>query len=168
MSKQDLKDEHKRREGDPIIKRRIRDHQRELMEKIKSSSNVKNADVVVVNPTHYAVCLKFDINKDVAPIITAKGKDYWALSIKQVARDHGRPIVESAQLARTLYEYPLHTPVPESSYAQVGSIYRSHDLIKQSDHSMNVKSNNLDNSQCTDSVSDIHEAPIGESGENGH
>lgn len=102
MSLQEIKDEHKEQDGDPLIKSKIRQMQ---MQRARSRmmSAVPEASVIVTNPTHYAVALKYDHGAMAAPIVVAKGVDAIALKIREVATAHGVPIVENVPLARALY-----------------------------------------------------------------
>jgi len=102
MSKQELKDEHKQMEGDPMIKSRIRQKMREVSMR-RMMQEVPHADVVITNPTHYACALKYDQGRGGAPILVAKGKDLMALRIKDVAQENFVVLVEDKPLARTLY-----------------------------------------------------------------
>lgn len=102
MSKQEIKEEHKAREGDPLIKARIRKVQREVATR-KMMSEIPKADVVVTNPTHIACVLKYS-DKLPAPQLVAKGADFMAEKIKQIARDNNIPIVENKPLARTIFK----------------------------------------------------------------
>lgn len=103
MSKQEVKDEFKQIEGDPQIKQRIRQKQQEISQ-TRMMQDVPKADVIIRNPTHYAVAIKYDIDVDNAPIIVAKGADYIALKIIQIAEEAGVEITENKPLARGLYE----------------------------------------------------------------
>jgi flagellar biosynthetic protein FlhB len=102
MTKQEVKDEYKQIEGDPIVKNRIRQAQREASKK-RQLDDVPKADVVVANPTHFAVALMYDRSKAPAPVVVAKGQDLMALRIKDVAKEHGVPVVENKPLAQALY-----------------------------------------------------------------
>lgn len=103
MSKQDIKDEFKKTEGDPIIKGRIREKQRR-MALMRMMQEVPKADVVITNPTHFAIALKYDASKMEAPTIIAKGMDHVALRIKEIAKENGVMTMENRPLARALYE----------------------------------------------------------------
>lgn len=103
MSKQEVKDEYKQTEGDPFIKGKIKEKQ-QRMSMNRMIQNVPTADVIIRNPTHFAVALKYNIEKDAAPIVVAKGQDYMALTIIRVAEEHKITIVENRPLARSLYE----------------------------------------------------------------
>ena len=121
MSKQEIKDEMKNMEGDPLIKAKIRQKQMEMSSK-RMMSEVPNADVVITNPTHYAVALKYDETKH-APIIVAKGMDHVAQQIKKVARENNVHIVQNPPLARSLYnDVDLDRPIPEALYAAVAEV----------------------------------------------
>lgn len=102
MSKQEVKDEHKQDEGDPQVKRRMRRQMREAIKR-RAMNDIKQATVLVVNPTHVAVALRYDVERDPAPIMLARGLDELALQMRQEARKHGVPIVENRPLARSLY-----------------------------------------------------------------
>jgi flagellar biosynthetic protein FlhB len=119
MSKQEVKDEMKNMEGDPLIKSKIRQIQMEASRK-RMMAEVPNADVVITNPTHYAVAIKYDRTKDKAPKVVAKGVDHLAQKIKEIAREHDVMIVENKPLARQLYaEVELEQEIPEKLYKAV-------------------------------------------------
>ncbi|WP_246042099.1 flagellar biosynthesis protein FlhB [Cohnella pontilimi] len=103
MSKQDIKDEYKNTEGDPLIKGKIKERQRR-MAMMRMMQEVPKADVVITNPTHFAVALQYDGSKMDAPTIVAKGQDYMALRIREIARKNDVVIMENKPLARALYE----------------------------------------------------------------
>lgn len=103
MSKQDIKDEYKKTEGDPIIKGRIKERQRKMALQ-RMMQEVPKADVVITNPTHFAIALKYDASKMAAPTIIAKGMDHVALRIKEIAKENGVITMENKPLARALYE----------------------------------------------------------------
>ncbi|MFC4103551.1 flagellar biosynthesis protein FlhB [Paenibacillus xanthanilyticus] len=102
MSMQDIKDEYKKSEGDPLIKGKIRERQRRMAMQ-RMMSDVPKADVVITNPTHYAVALRYDGTKMEAPTIVAKGADYVALRIREIAKNNGVVTMENKPLARALY-----------------------------------------------------------------
>ena len=102
MTKQEVKEDYKRTEGDPLLRSRIRQKQREISGQ-RMMREVPKADVVVTNPTHYAVALKFVSEQSAAPIVVAKGQRLIAQRIKDIAAEAGVPIVENVQLARTLF-----------------------------------------------------------------
>ena len=122
MTKQEVKDETKDAEGDPQIKGRIRSmrlaqHRRRLRKIIPT------ADVVITNPTHYAVALKYDRETMAAPVVLAKGVDYLALRIKDIAREHKVMLVENRFLARELYSQTKEgEEIPEALYAAVAEV----------------------------------------------
>lgn len=103
MSKQDIKDEYKKMEGDPIIKGKIRERQRRMAMQ-RMMQEVPKADVIITNPTHFAVALKYDGSKMEAPEIVAKGQDYVALRIRELAKEHGVMTIENKPLARALFQ----------------------------------------------------------------
>ena len=121
MSKQEVKDEMKNMEGDPLIKSKIRQKQMEMSGQ-RMMAEVPDADVVITNPTHYAVALKYDDTKH-APVIIAKGMDHVAQQIKKIARENEVHIVQNPPLARSLYnEVDLDQPIPEALYAAVAEV----------------------------------------------
>ncbi|MNM96256.1 Flagellar biosynthetic protein FlhB [compost metagenome] len=103
MSKQDIKEEYKKMEGDPLIKGKIRERQRRMALQ-RMMQEVPKADVIITNPTHFAVALKYDGSKMDAPEVLAKGQDYVALRIKEIAKEHGVVTVENKPLARALFQ----------------------------------------------------------------
>lgn len=123
MSKQEIKDEYKQMEGDPQVKARIKKVQMEMTKK-RMMQDIPSADVVITNPTHYAVAIRYDQEKnDMAPKIVAKGIDHLALRIKEVARDHGVQIVENPPLARDLYKScEINDTIPERLYKAVAEV----------------------------------------------
>lgn len=122
MSKQEIKDEHKKTEGDPLIKSKIRQRQREMAMR-RMMQEIPHADVVITNPTHYAVALKYEAEEMDAPIVVAKGADYLALKIRDIARNHDIIIVENKPLARTLYQRTeIGDEVPEDLFATVAEV----------------------------------------------
>ncbi len=122
MSKQEVKDEMKNMEGDPRIKAKIRQIQMQAVQK-RMMANIPEADVVITNPTHYAVAIKYEEGKHHAPVVIAKGKDNLALKIKEVAREHGIHIVQNPPLARSLYaEVEIDRPIPEALFAAVAEV----------------------------------------------
>ena len=121
MTKQEVKDEHKEMEGDPLVKSRIRTVQMEAARK-RMMQAVPDATVVITNPTHLAVALKYDDQKMFAPKIVAKGAGKVAEKIKEIARKHGVPVVEDKPVARALFKFELNTFVPEELYIAVAKI----------------------------------------------
>ncbi|MDQ0245699.1 flagellar biosynthetic protein FlhB [Bacillus fengqiuensis] len=122
MSKQDIKDEHKNIEGDPQIKSKIKQKQRE-MAMSRMMQEVPNADVVITNPTHYAIALKYDEEKMDTPFVVACGVDYIAQKIKGIAQSHDIVMVENRPLARALYEQTdVGDPIPEEFFKAVAEI----------------------------------------------
>ncbi|TYA14340.1 flagellar biosynthesis protein FlhB [Paenibacillus faecis] len=103
MSKQDIKDEYKKMEGDPLIKGKIRERQRRMALQ-RMMQEVPKADVIITNPTHFAVALKYDGTQMEAPQVIAKGQDFVALRIKEIAKEHGVVTIENKPLARALFQ----------------------------------------------------------------
>lgn len=123
MSKQEIKDEYKNMEGDPQVKGRIRRIQMQMAQK-RMMSNVPNADVVITNPTHYAVALKYDNKVNSAPVLVAKGIDFLALRIKDIAKENDVTIIENPALARALYEQiELDKEIPNEFYKAIAEVF---------------------------------------------
>jgi len=122
MTKQEVKDEYKLMEGDPQIKGKIRQKQRQ-MSAMRMMSRVPEADVVITNPTHYAVALKYDDKISGAPLVTAKGQDYVARKMKEIAKESGVEIVENPPLAQSLYALcEIDEEIPADFYQAVADI----------------------------------------------
>lgn len=121
MSKQELKEEYKEIEGDPRVRARIKSLQRDMARK-RMMQEVPKADVVITNPTHFAVALQYDPAKMSAPAVTAKGANLIAEKIKEIAQKSGVPIFEDKPLARTLYKLNLHQEIPETLYKAMAAI----------------------------------------------
>lgn len=122
MTKQEVKDEFKQTEGDPFTKSRIREKQRK-MSLNRMIQQVPLADVIVRNPTHYAVALKYDIDQDQAPIVLAKGQDFMAKRIIDIAEKHKILITENKPLAQTLYKtVEINDCIPAELYQAVAEL----------------------------------------------
>ena len=122
MTKQEVKDEYKQMEGDPLVKSKIRQIRNERARQ-RMMENVPKADVVIVNPTHYAVALEYKLNEMPAPKVTAKGVDTLALRIKAVAEEHDIPIVENPPLARALFaSTELDQTIPIEHFQAVAEV----------------------------------------------
>jgi len=122
MTKQQVKDERKQSDGDPVIKSKIRSIQMQ-MAKSRMMAKVPEADVVVANPTHYAVALKYDATKAPAPIVVAKGVDLMAFKIREIAENNGVTVVENPPLARTLYKLvQIDAIIPAELFAAVAEV----------------------------------------------
>lgn len=122
MTKQEVKDEYKNTEGDPQIKGRQRRKMQEVSQK-RMMQDVPKADVVITNPTHLAVALKYDAQESAAPVVLAKGEDYLAQKIKDVAREHQIEIVENKPLARMLYHnVDVGAEIPPELYQAVAEV----------------------------------------------
>ncbi|MGN0346460.1 MAG: flagellar biosynthesis protein FlhB [Lachnospiraceae bacterium] len=122
MTKQEVKDEYKQVEGDPQIKSQIRRRMQEASQR-RMMQNLPKADVVITNPTHYAVAIQYDKTIADAPIVVAKGADYLAQRIKDVAKEHDIQIVENKPLARSLYaNVEIGEQVPPELYLAVAEV----------------------------------------------
>jgi flagellar biosynthetic protein FlhB len=122
MSKQDIKDEYKKSEGDPLIKGKIRERQRKLAMQ-RMMQEIPNADVIITNPTHFAIALKYNASAMEAPKVIAKGKDYVALKIKEIAKSNGIVMMENKPLARALYnQVELGDSIPADLFQAVAEV----------------------------------------------
>lgn len=122
MSREELKEERKMYEGDPLVKSRLRQRMREILTR-NMIRRVPEADVVITNPTHYAVALEYERARMEAPTVVAKGADELALRMRAIAREHGVPLVENRPLARALYQdVEVGDTIPEQYYAVVATI----------------------------------------------
>ena len=122
MTKQEVKDEFKNTEGDPAIKGQQRKRMQEASQR-RMMQDVPKADVVITNPTHFAVAIKYDADTNQAPVVTAKGQDYVAMKIKEIARDNNIRIVENKPLARMLFHnVELGAEIPPELYQSVAEI----------------------------------------------
>jgi flagellar biosynthetic protein FlhB len=122
MSKHDIKDEHKDTEGNPLIKSRTRQLQRD-MARNRMMEEVPKADVVITNPTHVAVALQYDVEASNAPIVIAKGERLVAQKIKEIAREHNIPVIEDRPLARALFKLcDVGQMVPANLYRAVAEV----------------------------------------------
>lgn len=121
MTKQEVKEEQKMTEGDPRVKARIRSLQREMARK-RMMQEVPKADVVITNPTHFAVALKYDSSKMGAPSVVAKGANLIAQRIKEIALGNSVPVFEDKPLARALFKLNLGEEIPDAMYRAVATI----------------------------------------------
>lgn len=123
MSRRELKDESRNREGDPRIRARLRELRRELLKRSLSLKNTRHADVLITNPTHIAVALRYDHARMASPEVVAKGRGFMAAAMRQIAARHRVPVVQSPSLARALYrDIAVAQPVRPHLYAQVARI----------------------------------------------
>lgn len=131
MTKQEQKEEYKEMEGDPEVKSRLQQMQRQLLSQ-NIPKAVSESDVVVTNPTHFAVALKYDSAVADSPQVTAKGQDELAQTIKRIARENDIPVVENRPVARGLYtETEIGDIIPETYYKAIALIYSHLDKFKQ-------------------------------------
>ena len=122
MTKQEVKDEYKNTEGDPQIKGRQRARMREASQR-RMMQDVPKADVVITNPTHIAVALKYDAEVSKAPVVLAKGEDFVAQKIKEVAKENNVSIVENKPLARMLFSnVEIGAEIPPELYQSVAEV----------------------------------------------
>ena len=124
MSRRELKEEMKRREGDPQIRAKIRELQRENLKQARSLGRVPEADVLITNPDHFAIALRYVRGEMNAPCVIAKGTDAWAVDMKALARRHGIPVFERRSLARLLFRRAqIDQAIPTEAYVEVARIY---------------------------------------------
>ncbi|OLQ89235.1 flagellar biosynthesis protein FlhB [Vibrio ponticus] len=122
MTKQEVKDEYKETEGKPEVKGRIRMLQREAAQR-RMMAEVPQADVIITNPEHFSVALRYDQSKDRAPVVVAKGVDHMAMKIREVAREHNIYIVPAPPLARSLYHSTeLEQEIPDGLFTAVAQV----------------------------------------------
>lgn len=122
MTKQEVKEENKQREGDPMVKARIRKIQKEMATK-RMMEAVPKADVIITNPTHIAIALKYDPQKYASPLILAKGVDHIAQKIREIAKENKIPIVENKPLARTIYKsLEIGQTIPRELFSAVAEV----------------------------------------------
>ncbi len=121
MTKQEQKEEFKESEGDPHIKAQIRALQQQMARK-RMMAEVPKADAVITNPTHFAVAIKYDPATMIAPIVVAKGADFVAMRIREIARENNIPLVENPPVARLLHKLDLGAAIPEEMFKAVAEI----------------------------------------------
>ncbi len=121
MTKQEQKEESKESDGDPHLKSRIRSLQQE-MARSRMMSEVPTADVVITNPTHLSIAIRYDNEKMDAPVVVAKGAEELAFKIRKVAEEHKVPLVENVQVARALYGVEIGDVIPETMFKAVAEI----------------------------------------------
>lgn len=121
MTKQELKEEYKQNEGDPHVKAQIRSIQQEMARR-RMMADVPKADVVVTNPTHISVAIRYEAKEMAAPMIIAKGADHVAMKIREIAREHDIAIVENPPVARLLHKLDLGENIPEDLFKVVAEI----------------------------------------------
>lgn len=122
MSRQEIKDEFKQSEGDPMVKQRLRQIRQERARQ-RTIAAVPDASVLITNPTHFAVALKYEMDDMAAPVLLAKGQDFLALKMREVAEEHGIPIVENPPVARALYaNVEVDEEIPHEHFKAVAEI----------------------------------------------
>jgi len=121
MTKQELKEEFKETEGDPFVKAQIRSIQQQMARK-RMMAEVPKADVVITNPTHLSIAIKYTPKKMDAPVIVAKGAGHVAMRIREIAREHNIPLVENPPVARLLHKLDLGATIPEEMFKAVAEI----------------------------------------------
>ena len=122
MSRHEIKEERKDTEGDPHIKQRLKERQREILTR-RMMDEIPKADVVITNPTHYAVAIKYDSDKMAVPMVVAKGRDYIALKIKEIAKENDIYIIENKPLAQSLFaSVEVGEEIPEDFYQAIAEV----------------------------------------------
>ncbi|MCO5070517.1 MAG: flagellar biosynthesis protein FlhB [Rhizobiaceae bacterium] len=124
MTRQEIKDEHKQTEGDPIVKSRLRSLARDRARR-RMMTAVPSATLVIANPTHFSIALRYVRNQDAAPVVVAKGQDLVALKIREIAAEHGIPVFEDVALARSMYnQVSVDSVIPAQFYQAVAELVR--------------------------------------------
>ena len=121
MTKQEVKEEHKETEGNPQVKQKVRQIQREMARK-RMMADVPKADVIITNPTHYAVALKYTRHEMEAPVVLASGADHVAMKIREIGTENNVPIVENPIVARALYKVDIGSEIPDEMFKAVAEI----------------------------------------------
>ena len=122
MTRQEMKEESKESDGNPEVRAKIRRLQQEAASR-KMLSDVKDSDVIVINPTHYSIALKYNKSGNGAPVVVARGVDHMALHIREIAKQHGVPLFRGAALARSLYfNVKLQDEIPLELYNAVAQV----------------------------------------------
>ncbi|NJM51341.1 MAG: EscU/YscU/HrcU family type III secretion system export apparatus switch protein [Sphingomonadales bacterium] len=131
MSRREVKREYKEREGEPRIKQKRKELHQEFAKAAEGLVNVKNADVIITNPEHFAVAIRYRREDIDAPVVVARGKNYFAQQIKDTAFRYGVLTVRMPELARALYSTShIGLPVPEKYFQQVADVYIDNNLIE--------------------------------------
>ncbi len=124
MSRRELREEVKRREGDPQVRAKLRELQRENLRQTRSMKRLPDADVLITNPDHVAIALRYVREQTAAPVVIAKGVNTWAQQMKVLARTHQIPIYERRSLARALLKRgSIDRAIPVECYVDVARIY---------------------------------------------
>ena len=124
MSKQELRDEQKEIEGNPMVKARMRSLARDRIRR-QMMANVPKATMVIANPTHFSVALRYQPPADYAPVVIAKGQDILAIKIREIATEHDIPVIENVPLARALYkQVEVDQVIPQEFYQAVAELIR--------------------------------------------
>ena len=122
MTKQEVKEEYKQMEGDPHIKGKIKQKQRQMATQ-RMMQAVPSATVIVTNPTHISIAIRYEQGKDTTPVVVAKGADNVAFKIREIAKSHDIPIIENVPLARLIYkEVEIDQEIPEEMYKAVAEV----------------------------------------------
>ena len=121
MTKQEVKEENKETEGDPQVKQKVRSIQRQMAKK-RMMAEVPKSDVIITNPTHYAVAIRYERTAMEAPVVVAKGADHLARQIRKIGLEHAVPLVENPMVARSLYQVDLGESIPEEMFKAVAEI----------------------------------------------
>ncbi|MEY8239566.1 MAG: EscU/YscU/HrcU family type III secretion system export apparatus switch protein [Cycloclasticus sp.] len=125
MSKHEVKEEHKRREGDSQVKSKRKEIAEELKKRGKTLASVSDADVIITNPTHLAIVLKYDEAEMMAPKVMGKGADEFALKVIERAHNLGVPVIQNIPLARALYQQSIDSYINADSYEKVAAVYKN-------------------------------------------
>src|SRR5690606_32972358 len=124
MTRQEVKDEHKQTVGDPLVRQRIRSLQRDRARQ-RMMAAVPTATLIIANPTHFAIALRYERSRDAAPVVVAKGMDLVALRIREIAEANGIPVFEDVALARSMYkQVSVDNLIPPQFYQAVAELVR--------------------------------------------
>lgn len=124
MTKQEVKEEYKQMEGDPLIKSQIKQKQRQMASQ-RMMEDVPKATVILTNPTHLSIALRYERGVDSAPVVVAKGADLVAMKIREIAKEHDVPIIENKPLARMIYkQVEINQEIPVDMYEMVAEVLR--------------------------------------------
>ena len=122
MTKQEIKEEFKQAEGDPNVKSQIKQKQRQIASQ-RMIQNAKDATAIITNPTHISIAIRYDREKDSAPVVIAKGADVLAMKIREIAKENDIPMIENVPLARMLYrKVEVDQEVPAEMYQAIAEV----------------------------------------------
>jgi flagellar biosynthetic protein FlhB len=152
MTRQEVKDENKDTEGNPEVKSRVRNVQQEMAQR-RMMAEVPEADVVIINPEHYSVALKYNQDSSGAPVVVAKGVDMMAMQIRNIAREHDVVLMQAPPLARALYHTTeLDEEIPAGLYLAVAQVLAYVFQLKTAKRAQKAKQHKMDNLPIPDDM----------------